>query len=106
MVELVGRQAGMPIEPTRAGGHAPQIAATQLTNHSVLAQNGSATFIAPSSSVSRAIFWASITSPAGRNPFGAKHQPRKGRPFLSSSYTFCWVPSWTRYHLPVLEPIT
>jgi hypothetical protein len=42
--------------------------ATHLTNlpGPLSTQNGSATFIVSASSVSRAIFWASITSPAGR----------------------------------------
>src|SRR6266568_401788 len=34
---------------------------------------------APHSSVSRAIFWASMTSPATRRSLGTKHQPVLGR---------------------------
>ena len=43
---------------------------------------------APHSSVSNAIFCASITSPGTRLPCGTKHHPTRGRPSLSSSKTF------------------
>jgi hypothetical protein len=55
----------------------------------VPAENGTATFIAASSSVSRAIFCASMTSPEARKPCGTKHKPRTGCPVSSSSKTFC-----------------
>jgi hypothetical protein len=44
-----------------------------------------ATANAARSSVSKAIFWASITSPATRCPDGTKHQPMIGRPVSSIS---------------------
>jgi len=44
-----------------------------------------ATANAPRSSVSRATFWASMTSPTTRLSLGTKHQPARGRPASSSS---------------------
>jgi hypothetical protein len=62
-----------------SGQSPPQVAAIQRTSllSPVSDQNRNATFIAPFSSVSRAIFCASMTSPAARPPLGMKHQPRK-----------------------------
>jgi|ERR1700722_10709007 hypothetical protein len=44
-----------------------------------------ATANAPRSSVSKAIFWANMTSPATKLSLGTKHQPALGRPTSSSS---------------------
>lgn len=62
--------------------------------------------IAARSFVSNAIFCASITSPATRDPKGIKHQPIIGRPSVSISCTFVAVPWRMRYRLPVSPPIT
>lgn len=59
---------------------------------SYLGEKFFATARAPNSSVSRAIFWANMTSPATSSPLGTKHQPARGDPFSSSSYTFVAVP--------------
>jgi hypothetical protein len=65
-----------------------------------------ATASAPRSSVSRAIFWASMTSPATRGSRGTKHQPLLGRAASSSSMMFAPMPWHMRYRLPVWQPMT
>ena len=59
-------------------------------------RNCRATAKAPRSSVSSAIFCASITSPGTRLPSGTKHQPLRGLPDRSSSITFVLLPCWMR----------
>src|SRR5260221_6178171 len=71
-----------------------------------LGVNSFATANAPRSSVSRAIFWASMTSPATRETSGTKHQPARGRPASSSSSTFATIPWRIRYRFPVWQPLT
>jgi hypothetical protein len=65
-----------------------------------------ATANAPRSLVSRAIFCASITSPATRQSLGTKHQPAIGRPESSSSWMLVPVPWRIRYRLPLWQPVT
>jgi hypothetical protein len=65
-----------------------------------------ATLRAAVSSVSRATFCASMTSPATRSSLGMKHQPTCGRPALSNSVMFADVPCRIRYLLPVWQPMT
>ena len=55
-------------------------------------KNFLATVNAPRSSVSSAIFCASMTSPATRCASGTKHQPACRRPALSNSRTFAAMP--------------
>ena len=55
-----------------------------------------ATESAPRSLVSRAIFCASMTSPATRSPSGTKHHLQTWWPVLLSSSMFVWVPWWIR----------
>jgi hypothetical protein len=65
-----------------------------------------ATARAPHSSVSRAIFCASITSPATRLSLGTKHQPMLGRSVSSSSRILVPVPWRIRYRFPLWQPVT
>jgi hypothetical protein len=72
----LGRPGTSPSEPVGPGGQSRSL------------PNGTNLFAidkARLSNVSKAIFCASITSPATRQPWGTKHQPTLRRPVSSSS---------------------
>ena len=52
----------------------------RLRSNSRFGENLLATFNALCSSISKATFWARMTSPAGRRPRGMKHKPILRRP--------------------------
>ena len=65
---------------------------TQMLDGEFMGRNLFATANAPDSFVSKAIFWASMMSPATRRPAGTKHQPTLGQPAASISCTLDMVP--------------
>lgn len=61
-------------------------------HRAVTSQNGKATFKAADSRFSKAIFCASMQSPAAKFPFGTKHFPLSRLPLAPSSLTFRYLP--------------